>query len=36
MIFDNRTHMNADNMDFKLNFGTKPDVKRKVFDNLRK
>jgi len=27
--------MNADNQDFKLNFGTKPEVKRKAFDNLR-
>ena len=29
--FDNRTQMNADNPDFKLNFGTKPEVKRKAF-----
>jgi len=36
IIFDNRTQMNADNPDFKLNFGTKPEVKRKAFDNLRK
>ena len=28
--------MNADNQDFKLNFGTKPEVKREAFDNLRK
>jgi hypothetical protein len=30
--FDNRTQMNADNQDFKYNFGTKPEVKRKAFD----
>ena len=47
IIFYNRTQMNADNQDFKykvyenammieLNFGTKPEVKRKAFDNLRK
>ena len=36
IIFDNRTQMNADNQDFKLNFGTKPEVKRKASDNLRK
>ncbi len=36
IIFDNRTQMNADNQDFKLNFGTKPEVKRKAFDKLRK
>jgi len=36
IIFDNRTQMNADNQDFKLNFGTKPEVKRKVFGNLWK
>ena len=36
IIFDNRTQMNADNQDFKYNFGTKPEVKRKAFDNLRK
>ena len=36
LIFDNRTQMNADNRDFKLKFGTKPEVKRKAFDNLRK
>ncbi len=35
IIFDNRTQMNADNQDFKLNFGTKPEVKREAFDNLR-
>ena len=36
IIFDNRTQMNADNQDFKFNFGTKPEVKRKAFDNSRK
>jgi hypothetical protein len=36
IIFDNWTQMNADNQDFKLNFGTKSEVKRKAFDNLRK
>ena len=36
IIFDNRTQMNADNQDFKFNFGTKPEVKRKAFGNLRK
>ena len=35
-IFDNRTQMTADNQDFKYIFGTKPEVKRKAFDNLRK
>jgi len=38
IIFDNWTQVNADNQDLKieLNFGTKPEVKRKAFDNLRK
>jgi len=35
-IFDDRTQMNADNQDFKYNFDSKSEIKRKAFDNLRK